>query len=215
MKPGLLYGIIFFVVFLLVTAGIFFIADSNPSLLLLGANKAKLESSGDGMDEVGVGADGESVPTKSKRLKLLVIKPKGEGYTEIDTIKGVINKTRVEVRYDTVYTQKLVKDPSVVDSLNKKIRQIKSLVRLNKQKNLEIKTLKKKIITSKDSTYQAWVRATVKLYQAMAPSEAAKLIQKLSDSESRDLIYKMKNKKAAAILAKLNTELVVKLTKAK
>jgi len=216
MKPGLLYGIIFFVVFLLVTAGVFFVADSNPGLLLLGSNKAKLgENSSDGIEELGAGADGEAVGSKSKRLKLLIIKPTDEGYTEIDTIKGIINKTRVEVRYDTVYTQKLVKDPSVVDSLNKKIRQIKSLVRLNKKKNLEIKMLKKKIITSKDSTYRAWIKATVKLYEAMAPSEAAKLIQKLSDNESRDLIYKMKNKKAAAILAKLNTELVVKLTKAK
>lgn len=82
MKPGLLYGIIFFVVFLIVTAGVFFVADSNPGLLLLSSNKAKLsENSADWMGELGVGADGEVIKTKSMRLKLIKNNPSGEGYT--------------------------------------------------------------------------------------------------------------------------------------
>lgn len=216
MKPGLLYGIIFFVAFLAITGVIYFIAGSNPQLLLLSSNKAKISAkTADEMGGMSGTAEGKITAPKSKRIKLVEEKPNEEGYSEIDTIKGVINKTRVEVRYDTVYTQKLVKDPSVVDSLNKKVLQIKLLLRQNKQKDFTIKKLKKRIVTKIDSTYQAWVKSTVKLYEAMSPSEAAKLIQKLSDNHARDLIYKMKNKKAAAILSNLNTELVVKLTEAK
>ena len=216
MKPGLLYGIIFFAAFIAVTGLVYFIAGSNPQLLLLSSNKSEIKAkAGDELEGISSTADGKIITPKSKRIKLIKEKPIKEGYTETDTIKGVINKTRVEVRYDTVYTQKLVKDPSVVDSLNKKVFQIKSLVRRNKQKDLTIKKLKKRIFNRIDSTYQAWLKSTVKLYEAMSPSEAAKLIQKLSDNQARALIYKMKNKKAAAILSNLNTELVVKLTKAK
>jgi len=216
MKPGLLYGIIFFAAFILVTGLVYFIAGSNPQLLFLSSNRAEIKSkTGNELEGLSSTADGKNISPKSKRIKLIIEKPKKEDYTVVDTIKGVITKTRVEVRYDTVYTKKLVKDPSVVDSLNKKIRQIKLLISQNKLKDLTIKKLKRRIITKRDSAYQAWVKSTVKLYEAMSPSEAAKLIQKLSDNQARDLIYKMKKKKAAAVLSNLNTELVVKLTEAK
>ena len=97
MKPGLLYGIIFFVVFLLVTGGIYFIAGSNPGLLLLSSNKvganAELLNSAD--------SSSAAIP-KSKRIKLIEEKPVKENYSEIDTIKGIVTKTRVEVKYDKI-----------------------------------------------------------------------------------------------------------------
>ena len=96
MKPGLLYGIIFFVVFLLVTGGIYFIAGLNPGLLLLSSNKAQANA------EMLNGADSSAAAVpKSKRIKLIMEKPINENYSEIDTIKGIVTKTRVEVKYDT------------------------------------------------------------------------------------------------------------------
>ena len=62
--------------------------------------------------------------------------------------------------------------------------------------------------------YNDWIASTVKLYESMDSKQAAKIITNYSDNVARDIIYAMKKKKAAEILSNLNSEQIVKLTRA-
>jgi flagellar motility protein MotE (MotC chaperone) len=216
MKPGLLYGIIFFVVFILVTGGIYFLADTNPSMLYISALHSKPSHSEGDAEGGEEGSEGETT-TFRKMLKLHGEEEDNgkEFYVEQDTLNGKIFRTRVEIKYDTVYVEKLVKDPAVVDSLKAAKHKTVLLAIQNKRKDRKIKELEKRIIQQKDSAYAAWLKATVKLYESMDSKQAAKLIQNFSDSEARDLIYSMKKKKAAEILSNLSAEKVTILTRSK
>jgi hypothetical protein len=63
----------------------------------------------------------------------------------------------------------------------------------------------------RDSTYNKWVKETVKLYESMDSRKAAKVIQGYSDNIARDILFKMKKKKAAEILAELKPEVVTRI----
>lgn len=63
----------------------------------------------------------------------------------------------------------------------------------------------------KDSIYNSWVKATVKLYESMDSRKAAKVIKGYSDNIARDILLKMKKKKAAEILAELKPEDVTRI----
>ncbi|NOX17049.1 MAG: hypothetical protein GXO87_02055 [Chlorobi bacterium] len=216
MKPGLLYGIIFFVAFILVTAGIYYLADTNPSMLYISALHSKPALAEDGAEGDIAGAKGETT-TYRRMLKLRGKNDDSanEYRVETDTLNGAIVRTRVEIKHDTLYVDKLVKDPSVVDSLKKTKDKVVLLAKQNKRKDRKIKDLEKRIIRQKDSSYTAWLKATVKLYESMDSKQAAKLIRNFSDSEARDLIYSMKKKKAAEILSNLSAEKVTILTRSK
>ncbi|KAF0151643.1 MAG: hypothetical protein FD143_1776 [Ignavibacteria bacterium] len=63
----------------------------------------------------------------------------------------------------------------------------------------------------KDSVYQAWLRDTVKLYEAMDSKKVAKVILAYPDNIARDLILRMRKKKAAEVLSEFQPEVVTRL----
>lgn len=95
-----------------------------------------------------------------------------------------------------------------------KVELDKTSNKLNK-KEQELEHLKTQIEEKKNAEHEAWLKSTIKLYEAMETGKAGQLLKSLPESEARELIYSMKNKKAAAILSNLDTETVKRLTRAK
>ena len=83
------------------------------------------------------------------------------------------------------------------------------------QKEKELERLKDRLEQKENTEHEAWLKSTIKLYEAMDISAAGKLLSSLPELEARELIYSMKQKKAAAILSSLDTETVKRLTRSK
>ena len=117
---------------------------------------------------------------------------------------------------DTVYKEvvKVVPDPQVVDSLNTVIRAKKEVEKNFAEKEKELEKLREALGLNNKKEYNDWIASTVKLYESMDAKQAAKIITNYSDNVARDIIYAMKKKKAAEILSNLNSEQIVKLTRA-
>jgi flagellar motility protein MotE (MotC chaperone) len=120
-------------------------------------------------------------------------------------------KANTLVKIDTVY-QEVLKDESLVDSLQKLTSELQQLRNQIAQQEIEFQQ------SLPDSNQintldEVWVKKTAKLFESMNPKDAAKVIQKYSDNEARELIYKMNQKKAAAILSNLNPDFVNRITK--
>lgn len=202
MKPGMTYGIIFFIVFLLVTAGVYYIAETQPKLLIVNIPFVTKEEA----KEVS------TLKQESKRIELLEDQLPEDDLVAIQLDPASAIKPIVKVRVDTVYQDVIIKDTQWKDSLLVVEAEIRNLKKENTDKTKEIERLKTRIQTEKDEKYTTWLKSTVKMYEAMNAKQAAKYIQKFSDSEARDLIYAMKKKKAAEVLANLDEETVTKLT---
>jgi len=102
-----------------------------------------------------------------------------------------------------------VKDSVLIDSLRillEEIRRLKAEKEAKQVVPVNIQPDKNKEATKRDSAYKAWIKNTVKLYEAMDSKKAAKIIQSYSDNIARDIIFSMKKKKAAEIIAELKPE---------
>jgi len=102
-----------------------------------------------------------------------------------------------------------VKDSVLIDSLRillEEIRRLKAEKEAKQVVPVNIQPDKNKEATKRDSVYKAWIKNTVKLYEAMDSKKAAKIIQSYSDNIARDIIFSMKKKKAAEIIAELKPE---------
>jgi flagellar motility protein MotE (MotC chaperone) len=102
----------------------------------------------------------------------------------------------------------------VVDSLNTVIRAKKEVEKNFAEKEKELEKLREALGLNNKKEYNDWIASTVKLYESMDSKQAAKIITNYSDNVARDIIYAMKKKKAAEILSNLNSEQIVKLTRA-
>ena len=81
-------------------------------------------------------------------------------------------------------------------------------------KDKEIEQLKNKLEIKQKAEHEKWLKATIKLYEAMESSKAAEILSKIPENEAREIIYSMKKKKAAEILSLLGTETIKRLTRA-
>lgn len=120
-------------------------------------------------------------------------------------------KRKVKVEVDTIY-QEVIKDRGLIDSLNKVIYAKSTAEKELVYREREITRLKKQLEHKRDSSYDAWVKQTVKLYEGMDAKKAAKILLNYSDNVAKDIVFKMKKKKASEILECLKPEEVVKLT---
>lgn len=133
---------------------------------------------------------------------------KGEFKQEvIDSLK----KIYVTTKTDTVY-KVVLKDPTLQESLTDAKVNFTKMAEEIKQKDEKIETLKEDLTSKQDSVYKAWLKNTVKLFEAMDSKKAAKIITNYSDNVAKDIIYSMKKKKAAEILAQLAPQTVIQLT---
>jgi flagellar motility protein MotE (MotC chaperone) len=102
-------------------------------------------------------------------------------------------------------------DETILDSIEILKENLRRLER-QKEEQIQEKNALKEELTKKEE-YDEWVKRTSSLYEAMEPERVAKIITKYSDNVARDLLYKMKKKKTVEILAALNPETVIRLTK--
>jgi len=63
----------------------------------------------------------------------------------------------------------------------------------------------------KDSTYNSWMKNSIKLYESMDTKKAAKIIQGYSDNIAREILFSMKKKKAAEIISELKPEAATRI----
>lgn len=112
---------------------------------------------------------------------------------------------------NTLDTSGLMLDESILDSIDILRANLKKMESQKAQQILEKNALKEEL--TKKEEYEDWVKRTSSLYEAMEPERVAKIITKYSDNVARDLLYRMKKKKTVEILASLNPETVIRLTK--
>jgi len=125
-----------------------------------------------------------------------------------DTVKPVQDTTHINS------TSITLSDTNAVRKITKKIsEEIKPLdtKQAVSQEDPAKKAITAKSIARKDSTYNAWVKTTVKLYESMETRKAAKIILGYSDNIARDILMNMKKKKAAEILAEFKPEIATRI----
>jgi len=112
---------------------------------------------------------------------------------------------------DTVF-KIVVKDSMLTVDLKEAKKKNEELMKQLAAKEEELKKIKiQQTTTKKDSTYNLWIKQTVKLYEAMDSKVAAKAILGMPENVARDLIYALKKKKAAEVLSSMPVDKVTKL----
>jgi len=176
MKSMIIYILIFTIVFLAVTVGIFIMNQKYNNIFALdfSSPQSQLENVADST----LAAKDSLVVTKADSL--VIAEDKSDSLqNEIKKLHGELQTAKGQIE----------------------------------QRDSRIEQLKKRLVTKRDSSYQAWLKSTKKLYETMSSSKAAKLLSHISDNQARDLLYSMNQKKAAAILQNLTIDKVKKLTR--
>lgn len=107
-----------------------------------------------------------------------------------------------------------VKDTNAVAKVQKAIIDQNDVNANTVKKEVEtspLSTVSKQKSVNNDSSYQKWIKQTVKLYESMDTKKAAKIIQGYSDNIARDILLTMKKKKAADIIAEFRPEIATRI----
>ncbi len=142
-----------------------------------------------------------------------------------DTFKpallDTLHKMYFKKKIDTVY-EVIVKDKSLLKTLDKAMKTVLSKDDTIKQKNQQIKkleeekkALEKKFAVKVDQDYVNWIKSNAKLLSSLDPARASKILQIYSDNVAHDLIFAMKKKQAAEILSYLTPQQVATITRSK
>lgn len=103
----------------------------------------------------------------------------------------------------------------LMDSLQAIADSLKKMEKEKEEKELAAKRMEEVLKKKKEEEYQKWLKETVKIYESMDLKKAAKLISNYEDDVARDILYKMNKRKAAQILALMDEQKAVKLTRGK
>ena len=195
MKDKIVYIIVFSMTFLGVTGVLIFLNTQFTNVFKFDFSKPRIKNE-------------RTIKLAKKDYSQVEDFLKGEFKQEvIDSLK----KIYVTTKTDTVY-KVVLKDPTLQESLTDAKVNFTKMAEEIKQKDEKIETLKEDLTSKKDSVYKAWLKNTVKLFEAMDSKKAAKIITNYSDNVAKDIIYSMKKKKAAEILAQLAPQTVIQLT---
>ncbi len=125
----------------------------------------------------------------------------------IDSVKRMYWSSKT----DTVF-QVIVKDENLKSEIKETQKKNEELMKQLAAKEEELNKIKAlQVSAKKDSTYNLWIKSTVKLYEAMDSKKAAQAMLGLQENVARDLIYALKKKKAAEILSFMPVDKVTKL----
>ncbi|MFO7445017.1 MAG: hypothetical protein R6W90_01565 [Ignavibacteriaceae bacterium] len=217
MKDKLIYIVAFTMAFLLVTGGFLYLNTIYKNIFAFDFTpvNAQTEEPVEDTDE------SEQKEETKQEVNEPEMQEEPEGipvYINTDSIKIAMRKNSADssALKDSVVVKK---DKSVVleDSIKNLKQQIKEIAS-KKDQILEAKIDSLKLaskISVADSSYKAWIKKTVSLYEAMDSRKAAKIILTYSDNIAKDILYSMKKKKAAEILAQYSPETVNRITSIK
>lgn len=102
-------------------------------------------------------------------------------------------------------------DSSLVDSLKTLLKEYKKISVVQSETEKPGAAALPASSVKKDSSYQVWLKKSVKLYESMDTKKAAKIILSYSDNIARDLIFSMKQKTAAAVVAEFSPEIASRI----
>lgn len=187
MKEKIVYGLIFILLFAIVSAGMIYFNSKYKNIFAFDFSPRINEEQfkNDLAKDDSLKAD----TSKANSLKL--------DSTKIVTDSSKINNVNKNVVAET-------------SSQLKNVSQIKEVNIASSDVPFRLPT-NDKTKAKKDSIYNEWVKQTVKLYESMDSKKAAKVIVNYSDNIARDILLKMKKKKAAEILAELKPEVVSRI----
>lgn len=197
MTTKIIYTVVFAATFLLVTLAVIMLNDQYVNMFAFDFSP---------VPEIKNIVSNSPAQGNTSDLKKYIAQIKDE---LLDSMKTIGGKSRV----DTVFTEKIKKDPTLVDS----IKNIKNkMVTIEKEllaKNTEIQNLKSLKKANQDSAYVKWKKDMIKIYESMDSKAAAKIIQNMEANLAKDILFSMKKKKAAEIIMKLNPETASRLTR--
>ncbi len=191
MKEKIIYGLSFLMAFIVVTLLMIYAASAYRNVFKFDftpVDKIEIRKN----NTINTSLNSNSLSKLKKEL--------------IDTLHAIKDNQL----YDTLSFR--LKDSMIVDSLRfllsefKKLKAEKELITTKlSQQQLNFERTSESV--KKDSAYKAWLKNTVKIYEAMDSKKAAKIIQSYSDNIARDIIFSMKKKKAAEIITELKPEI--------
>ncbi len=197
MKEKLIYAASFTFAFLLVTGAMYYGASSYKNIFTFDFSPVIAEIKANKPDVLKVSIDPKDIAKLKNEL--------------LDSLKS-FNDYQA---YDTASFH--LRDSSIVDSIKILLDEVKKLkaqqaspiTTIVPALNVEPESVKQTVKT--DSTYNKWIKNSVKLYEAMDTKKAAKIILSYSDNTARDILFSMKKKKAAEIIAELKPEIASRI----
>lgn len=183
MKEKIVYGLIFIMLFAIVSAGMIYFNSKYKNIFAFDFSPR--------IDET------QQVKKDLAKVDSLKV---DSSKTVTDSLK--VNETTTEKTQTTQTKTEEKPVTKVAEQTN--VQTISNEVPF-RMKESEIAKAKK------DSIYNEWIKQTVKLYESMDSKKAAKVIVGYSDNIARDILLKMKKKKAAEILAELKPDVVTRI----
>lgn len=193
MKEKIVYGLIFTLLFAIVSAGMIYFNSKYKNIFAFDfsprINKEQLKKDLAKADTL-----------KTNTLKTDSLKTNS---LKVDSLK---------TEKDTLKTNELKNNEKIVASTEIKNKSIPQVTNTALTTEVPFRLpASDKTKAKKDSIYKEWVKQTVKIYESMDSKKAAKVIINYSDNIARDILLKMKKKKAAEILAELKPEVVSRI----
>jgi len=187
-KNVIVYGVIFLLAFAMVTGALVFLNSKYKNIFAFDFSPETRQ----GKKENNKLAVADSLKADSKVVQDSVAIAKDSTAISQDSTKKVQNEKKNEFSESKLNTNKLAEKQEITDN--------PMLPKTNNRNTAK-----------KDSVYQAWLKETVKLYEAMDSKIVAKVILGYSDNIARDLILRMRKKKAAEVLSEFKPEVVTRL----
>lgn len=188
MKNVIVYGVIFLFAFALVTGALIFMNAKYKNIFVFDFSPETGEQQR-GKNK-GVGSD--SLKTDSTAVLDSTFLAQDSTALFPDSVKNNVNSKETKLAEVKNNVQKTAEKPIITD-------------------NPIVPKTNNTFAAKKDSIYQAWLKETVKLYEAMDSKKVAKVILAYSDNIARDLILRMRKKKAAEVLSEFKPEVVTRL----
>ncbi len=183
MKEKIVYGLIFTLLFAIVSAGMIYFNSKYKNIFAFDFSPR--------INEEQINKD----LAKTDSLKSDSVK--------VDSLKA--NK-------DTLKASELKSDENIVATNEIKNNNVPQVTNTSLKAEVPFRLpASENTKAKKDSIYNEWVKQTVKLYESMDSKKAAKVLINYSDNIARDILLKMKKKKAAEILAELKPEVVSRI----
>ena len=199
MKQGIIYGVTFLFVFLVVTGLLIYLNSSYENVFQFNFAPKSVAQSID-----SVKAELSKVINPSESVSIVDTTTELKDTVLLSALSGPIIKDSIKTD-NNLKSSKNNEDEKINPNKKNEIEEIKNIsneINLIDQPNVVHNTQKETQIEE----YNAWVKKTTSIYASMEPKKAAKIIQTYSDNVARDILYNMNKKTAAKVVSELSPE---------
>lgn len=203
MKAGIIYGVSFLFVFVIVTGLIIFFNSTYENIFQFNFSpKFSVQIS-------------DSTNTNLNKVDSLKIAENQEQPVQIDSTSiqdsVLFSSMVVDDKKDSVVTNTVVSKPTKKELEKVDTKKIVVQPDTKNQKTELASNQPQNVTQVKDNVeqskeYAGWVKKVASIYSAMESKKAAKIIQTYSDNVARDILYNMNKKTAAKVVSEFNPE---------